>query len=107
MNVYLVRDYPLEFFLHKLTDKQVISVILFVFALTTEQNRDGLTNDHEQLLLLLDDVYLKDRAQSRDVGQGVLDDVQGIQTFLRAHQHNLEQKQRKVLTCSALFIALK
>lgn len=48
-----------------------------------------LTNNHQQFLHLLDDVDLKDRAQAWNVGQRVLDHVEGIQTFLRAHQDYL------------------
>ena len=74
------------------------TTVLFVFqaktvALTTEQ-MSQLTNDHEQLLLLLDDVDLEHGAQARHVGQGVLDDIQGVEPLLRAHQHDLQGGQR-------------
>ena len=74
--------------------------VLFVFQqrlLPWRQSRSELTNDHEELLLLLDDVDLEHGAQAWDVGQGVLDDVQGVEPLLRAHQHDLQQGQR-VLT---------
>lgn len=52
----------------------------------------SLTDDHQQLLLLFNDVDLEDRSQTRDVGQRVLDDVQRVQTLLRAHQDYLRQE---------------
>lgn len=44
-----------------------------------------LTNNHQQLFMFFHDVDLEDGAQARDVGQGVLDHIQGVQTLLRAH----------------------
>lgn len=54
-----------------------------------------LTNNHQQPLLLLDDVDLKDRSQARDVGQGVLNDIQRVQALFRAHQDYLRRSRVK------------
>lgn len=58
-----------------------------------------LTDNHQQLLLLFDDVDLKDGPQARDVSQRVLDNVQGVQTLFRAHQNYLRHsKETQSLT---------
>lgn len=58
--------------------------------LSIEEDRAKyLTNNHQQLLLLFDNVDLKDWSQTRDVSQRVFDNIQGIQTLFRAHQNDL------------------
>ena len=45
--------------------------------------------------MVLQDVDLKYGAEAGYVGQGVLDDVEGVQTLLRAHQHHLKWTGRE------------
>lgn len=54
-----------------------------------------LTSNYEQLVVLLEDSYLENGGQAGDVSQAVLNDVQGIQALLRAHQHYLWRGREK------------
>jgi hypothetical protein len=54
-----------------------------------------LTSNYEQLVVLLEDPDLEDGGQAGDVSQTVLNDVQGIQALLRAHQHYLWRGREK------------
>lgn len=57
-----------------------------------------VTNNHQEFLLLFDDLDLKNGSQARDVSQRVLDDVQSVQPLLRSHQDNLHNRQTHTLT---------
>lgn len=64
----------------------------------TGNQSEHLTNNHQKFLLLFDDVDLKDWPKTGNLGQGVLDNIQGIQTFFRAHQYDLQQGHKSRIT---------
>lgn len=62
---------------------------------STEEGKAGhLTNNHQQFLLLFDNVDLKDWSQAGDVSQRVLDNIQGVQTLFGAHQNYLQHSKK-------------
>lgn len=78
---------------HWMSERMKISSRLLLLSrhlFSTENTTAGpLTNNHQQFLLLFDDVDLKDWPQARNVSQGVLDNIQRIQPLFRAHQNDL------------------
>lgn len=64
-----------------------------------ENDKAGaLTDNHQQFLLLFDDVDLENWSQAGDVSQRVLDNIQTVQTLFRAHQNYLQAQQENTIS---------